>query len=68
MENIFWGLAGKTVSLIETVFTKNRVVRYIINGIYTLLFDGEQRKSRINWGYLSKIVSINRQAPRGYAS
>ena len=34
----------KTVSLIETVLIKNRVVRYTINHIYTLLFDGEERK------------------------
>lgn len=35
---------AKTVSLIETVLIKNRVVGYCTNHIYTLLFDGHERK------------------------
>jgi len=35
----------KTVSLLETVFTKNRVVSYGINSIYNLLLSEKDGKS-----------------------
>lgn len=64
MEIFREGVQQKTVSLIETVLTKNPVVSYCINTIYTLLFVKESKK--FAWLNEENKVSIPGNGGWGY--
>jgi hypothetical protein len=65
METLSGTVPEKTV-FSKTLFTKNSVVSYLINPIYTLLSVGEKRKLRNKSGYSLFQVSIPGKGPRGY--